>query len=108
MRHTLSHRYNHLAPAFADGSRDGQGLLPESDRLVVVANGLALVRPGREHPREPGLVAELPCEPFRLVDVLSHTRPIAQRLERRPKGELRVAGLLRPRAGPRLPLARRP
>jgi hypothetical protein len=103
MRDALSHRYNHLAPAIADGLRDGQGLLPESDGLVVVANGLAMVRQESEDPREPALIAELPCEHFRLVEVLCHTRSITERLERVPKSEVGVDGLFQSLTVPSTP-----
>jgi len=60
----------------AEGARDTQGLLPESDGLVVVASDQALVRDEGGDPPEPVLVAERPGEHLRLVEVVPHARPI--------------------------------
>jgi hypothetical protein len=56
-------RCDHLGRAIAESSRDTQGLLPESDRAVVVASGQALGHHEGGDPREPVLVAERPGEP---------------------------------------------
>ena len=87
-------RCDHLDRAIAEGSRDAQGLLPESDGLVVVASDQALVHHEGGDPREPVLVAERPGERLRLVEVLPHARPIAEREERVPEVDADVDGQL--------------
>jgi hypothetical protein len=82
VRHAQIRSCDHLDRAIAKGSRDTQGRLSESDGLVVVAIDQALVRHERGDPRQPVLVAERPGEPLRLVEVVPHARPIAEREER--------------------------
>jgi hypothetical protein len=60
VRHAQKGGRDHLDRAIAEGPRDGQGLLAESDGLVVVASGQALVRHEGGDPPEPVLVAECP------------------------------------------------
>jgi len=86
-------RRDHLGRAIAEGARDVQGLLSESDGLVVVASGLALVHHEGGDPRESVLVAERPGEHLRLVEGLPHASPI-ERLERVPEVDVDVDGQL--------------
>ena len=71
-----------------------QGLLPESDGRVVVASGPALGHHEGGDPPEPVRVAERPGEPLRLVEVLPHAHPLAEREERVPKVDVEVDGQL--------------
>ena len=71
-----------------------QGFLPESDGLVVVASVQALVHHEGGDPPEPVLVAERPREHLRLVEVLPHARPLAEREERVPEVDADVDGQL--------------
>src|SRR6185295_5267419 len=87
-------RGDHLDRAITEGSRDTQGLLAESDGLVVIASGQALVHHEGGDPPEPVLVAERPGEPLRLVEVVYHARPIAERDERVPEVDVDVDGQL--------------
>jgi len=72
-------RCDHLDRAIAESPPDRQGLLPESDGLVVIAGDHALGRHEGGDPREPVLVAERPGEQLRLVEVLPRGRQIAER-----------------------------
>jgi putative ABC transport system substrate-binding protein len=63
----------------------GEGLLPESEGLVVVPRVQALDHHEGDDPREPVLVAERPGEHLRLVEVVPHARQIAERVERVPE-----------------------
>ena len=94
VRHAQKGRGDHLDRAIAKGLRDAQGLLPESDGLVVVARVQALDHHEGGDPPEPALVAERPGQHLSLVEVVRHARPIAEREERVPEVEPDVDGQL--------------
>jgi hypothetical protein len=94
VRHAQKGRRDHLDRTIAEGSRDAQGLLAESDGLVVVASDQALDHHEGGNPREPVLVAERPGQHLRLVEVLPHARPITERVERVPEVDVDVDGQL--------------
>ena len=83
-----------LDRAIAEGLPDAQGLLAESDGLVVLASDQPLVHHEGGNPRAPVLVAERPGQHPRLVEMLRHARPIAEREERVPEVYADVDGQL--------------
>ena len=94
MRDAQVGRCDHFDQAIAESSRDAQGLLPESDGLVVVTSDHAQVHHEGGDPPEPVRVAEPPGQHLRLVEVVRHARPIAEREERVPEVDVNVDGQL--------------
>src|SRR5215471_8829825 len=72
-------RCDHLDGAIAEGARDGERLLPEFESCIMVARGSPLLDHEGGDPPEPMLIAKRPREHLRLVKVVSHVRPIAER-----------------------------
>jgi hypothetical protein len=95
VRHAQQGHGKHLDRAIAEGAREAQGLLSESEGPVVVARGPALAHHESRDPCEPVRVAERPGEALRLVEVLPHARPLAERDERVPQVDAEVDGQLR-------------
>src|SRR5215471_4672331 len=75
-------RCDDLEGAIGEGVRDGERLLPEFESCVVVASVSTLVHHEGGDSCESVLIAERPGEDFRLLEVISHAYPIAQRAER--------------------------
>src|SRR5262245_47866614 len=72
---------------------------PEFESCVVVASGPPRVyHPGGDPP-EPVLIAERPGEHLRLLEVIQHACPIAEREKRSPNLETNVDGQLASAAG---------
>ncbi len=93
VRHAQEGRGHHGRP-IAEGSREGEGLLPKSDPLGVVAAVQALDHHERRDPRESVLVAERPRQHLRLAEVLPHARSLIEGKERVPEFEVNVDGQL--------------
>src|SRR5215470_5849045 len=79
MRWTQVDRCDDLDRAIADGSRDAQSFLPESDCFVVATVGHALIHHEVDDPPEPVIVTQRPGEPLGLAQVFLHARPFAER-----------------------------
>src|SRR5215813_14285792 len=94
VRHAQEGRGDHLDRAIVEGARDTQGLLPESDGVVVVASDQALARHEGGDPREPALVTERSGESLRLAEEIPHARRIAEREEQIAEVDADIDGQL--------------
>src|SRR5262245_10731123 len=70
---------DHLEEAIAERTRDGERFLPEFESCIVVASGPTLHDHEGGDPPEPVLIAERLGECLRLLEVIQHACPIAQR-----------------------------
>src|SRR5262249_6338980 len=92
-RHAQKGRRDRLCRAIAESTRKAQGLLPESDAIVPLADTQALIQPEGGDPCESVRVAERPGEHLRLLEGLPHPHKI-KGLERVPDVEVDVDGQL--------------
>src|SRR5215510_8777856 len=92
-------RCDYLDGAIAEVACDGERLLPKFESCVVVANGPPRVHHPGGDPPEPMLIAERPGEHLRLLEVIQHACPIAEREKRSPNLETDVDGQLASAAG---------
>ena len=99
MRLAEKGRGDHFAGAIVENSRETQRLLAESDGAVVVASIQALDHHERGDPPEPELIAELPGQHLRLVEVFPHARRFADWAECVPDVDVQVDGQLGRRSG---------
>src|SRR5262249_23907324 len=76
-------------------------LLPEFESCVVVPSDLPVNHHEGGDPPEPVLIAERSGEHLRLLEVIQHACPIAERIERIPNLDADVDGQLGSAARPR-------
>src|SRR4030095_5107203 len=92
--HAEKGRRHDLDRGVPESLADGQGLLPEPDRLVVVAAAQALDHHESGDSSEPLPITECPGEGLRLVEMLRHACPIAKRKKRVPELDAEIDGQL--------------
>src|SRR5262249_31401504 len=70
---------DYLDGAIAEGARDGERLLPKFESCIVVASDPPLHHHEGGDPGEMVLIAKRPGEHVRLLEVIQHARPMAER-----------------------------